>query len=500
MTDASSQRFSSRWALLLSVLGIAVGTGNIWRFPRIVASNGTDDGAGGFLLMWLICLLCWSIPLIIAEYMLGQKGRMGVIGTFAKIAGPKLAWMGGFVGLVAAAIMCYYAVITGWCFFYFGSMLFSDLPVSTEAAMTTWDTFQASGSPIIFHLLAIGLAALACWKGVQSIEKANSILVPTLLVIVVIAVIRAVTLPGAGAGLSYLFTPDFSQFRDPRIWLEALTQNAWDTGAGWGLVLTYGAYMRKDQGVVKNAFITGIGNNTVSILSAIMIFGTVFAILGIERSSGEILDIMRESGPASTGLTFIWLPQLFAEMAFGRVLAVLFFLALSFAAFSSLISMVEMASRVLVDFGITRKRAVMIVAVAGFGLGIPSALNLTFLANQDFVWGVGLMISGAFVALAVIIYGSRKLRDEFTSAHDWRLGLGWDLLIRVLVPLQAAILLIWWLQLAASPDFAERWYDPFEPFSAMTVLAQWAIALTVLILANRWMVKHLVDLDRYNPE
>ena len=107
------------------------------------------------------------------------------------------------------------------------------------------------------------------------------------------------------------------------MWLEALTQNAWDTGAGWGLILTYAAYMRQQDPVVRSAAsLTGVGNNLVSMLAATMIFGTVFAILGAEgMGRAEILGIMSECGPASTGLTFMWTPQLFAHMAFGRLLA-----------------------------------------------------------------------------------------------------------------------------------------------------------------------------------
>ncbi|MCH7640173.1 MAG: sodium-dependent transporter, partial [Bacteroidetes bacterium] len=238
---ASEQRFSSRWGLLLSVLGIAVGTGNIWRFPRIAAQNAGEDGAGAFLVAWLVFLLVWSIPLIIAEYAMGQRGRMGTIGTFSKLTKGKFAWMGAFVGFVATAIMFYYSVVAGWCVYYTGTSLFSGLPISLESAQATWDGFQGSGFPIVFHGVAMTLGALACWQGVRSIERANRVLVPTLLVIVVIAVIRAVTLPGAGAGIAYLFTPDWATLASPNIWLQALTQNAWDTGAGGGLVLTYGA-------------------------------------------------------------------------------------------------------------------------------------------------------------------------------------------------------------------------------------------------------------------
>ena len=492
---ADAQRFSSRLALVLSVLGIAVGTGNIWRFPRIVAQNGGEDGAGGFLLAWLFFLLVWSIPLIIAEYALGQRGRMGVIGTFVRLSQGKLAWMGAFVGFVAAAIMCYYAVVNGWCVYYFGTSLLGGLPDDHAAAMASWEAFQASGLPVAGLALAMGLGGLAVARGVGAIERISLVLLPTLLVIVLIAVVRAVTLPGAGEGLAYLFTPDLSVLARPRTWLEALTQNAWDTGAGWGLILTYAAYMKREHGVVRNAVLTGVGNNLVSVLAATMIFGTVFATLGATTAvDGEALtrlEVMQNSGPASTGLTFIWMPQLFAQMPFGRVLAVLFFLGLSFAAFTSLMSMIELSARALVDWGMKRTRAVAVIVGAGFLVGLPSALNLDVLGNQDFVWGVALMLSGAFIAFLVWRYGTRRLHAEIATPADWPLPRVWDVLIRWAVPLQAVVLLVWWMYLAATVYAPDSWYDPFDPYSVMTCLAQWGVVLLAFVLLNRWMARQI---------
>ncbi len=490
----SESRFSSRLGLLLSVLGIAVGTGNIWRFPRIAAQNAGDDGAGGFLLAWATFLFIWSIPLIIAEYALGRKGRKGVVGTFIQVAGERFAWMGAFVGFVATAIMFYYSVVAGWCVFYFIKMTFQPLPISTESAQAVWDGFQGGGFPVMFHALAMGLGALAVWRGVASIERVNKVLIPALFLIVVVALGRSITLEGAADGIRFLFTPDWSTLGRPRIWLEALTQNAWDTGAGWGLILTYGAYMQSRHGVVKNAFITGIGNNLVSLAAAITIFGTVFAILGSELSRPGVLEVMQSSGPASTGLTFIWMPQLFARMPGGGLLASLFFLGLSFAAFSSLISMIELATRVFVDGGLDRRKAIAVVGIFGFLLGIPSAINLDFLGNQDFVWGVALMISGAFVAFAIIRYGPARFRAEVIEDQpsDWNVTRGWDLLISLLVPLLAIVLLAWWLYLAASVYAPDTWYNPGDPYSVATCLTQWSAALLALLLLNRWMVRRTV--------
>ena len=482
MSNHTEQRFSSRIGLLLCVLGIAVGTGNIWRFPRIAAQNAGEDGAGAFLVAWLVFLFVWSVPLIIAEYALGRSGRMGVVGTFAKIAGKNFAWMGAFVGFVATAIMFYYSVVAGWCVYYLVQMAIEPLPLSTAAAQAAWDGFQGSGFPVVFHALAMGLGAFVIWNGIRSIERANRFLIPALLLIVLVSLARTLTLDGASEGIAFLFTPDWSTLAQPRVWLEALTQNAWDTGAGWGLILTYGAYMQGRHGVVKNAVITGVGNNTVSLLAAVIIFGTVFAILGAEMSKSEILEIMKSSGPAATGLTFIWMPQLFAKMPGGNLFAILFFLGLSFAAFSSLIAMIELSTRILVDFGVARRQAILGVCLVGFTLGVPSAINLDFFANQDFVWGVALMISGAFVAFAVIRHGATRFRQECidNQSDDWRAGPVWDKLISLVIPLLAAVLLGWWLYQAAAVYAPGRWFDPLDPFSLMACLVQWSVPLIVL--------------------
>ena len=504
MTNQTDQRFSSRLGLLLCVLGIAVGTGNIWRFPRIAAQNAGDDGAGAFLVAWIVFLFVWSVPLIIAEYALGRKGRMGVVGTFAKIAGKKFAWMGAFVGFVATAIMFYYSVVAGWCVYYLIKMTFEPLPLSAEAAQGIWDGFQGGGLPVAFHALAMGLGAVVIWNGIRSIERANLVLIPALLLIVIISLVRTLTLDGASDGIAFLFTPDWSTLSQPQIWLEALTQNAWDTGAGWGLILTYGAYMQSRHGVVKNAVITGVGNNTVSLLAAVVIFGTVFAILGAEMSKAEVLEIMKTSGPAATGLTFIWMPQLFAKMPAGNAFAILFFLGLSFAAFSSLIAMIELSTRILVDFGVARHQAILGVCIIGFTLGIPSAINLGFFANQDFVWGVALMISGAFIAFTVIRHGASRFRTESidNQPHDWNAGPLWDTAIRFVIPTLAVVLLGWWLYQAASVYSPDRWFDPFDPFSVMTCLVQWGIALVVFILLNRWVARRTLGSrsEAANPE
>src|SRR5690625_4739245 len=284
----SASFFSSKLGLILSVLGIAVGTGNIWRFPRIVAQNGGEEGGGAFLIAWVCCLFSFSIPLIIAEFGIGRYGRKGVIGSFIKLIGKRYGWMGAFIGFVATAIMFYYSVVTGWALFYLVESVTASLPGNIQQANMIWEGFHGSLWPLVFHALMMGFGGLVVVKGISSIERINKILIPSLLLVIIISLIRAVTLPGSLSGLEYLFTPEWSMLAEPRIWLEALTQNAWDTGAAWGLILTYGAYMRSRDDITISAFQTGIGNNIISLLAAMTIFATVFGTLGSGMSNSEI--------------------------------------------------------------------------------------------------------------------------------------------------------------------------------------------------------------------
>ena len=453
---------------------MAVGTGNIWRFPRIVASNG----GGSFLVAWVVFLLLWSVPLMIVEFSFGKRAGRGAVGAFEKLVGRGSGWMGGWVALCATAIMFYYSVVAGWCLRYLWAALAGEL--EGRGAEAFWSGYAGSSAALGTHALALALAVSVVWFGVRGIERVAKLLIPSLAVLVVILAIRAVTLPGAVRGLEFLFSPDWAALADVRIWLQALTQNAWDTGAGWGLILTYAIYMRAREDVPLNAFLIGFGNNSMSLLAGIMVLCTVFAI-----NPGARDQIV---GAGNEGLTFIWMPQLFGQMPAGRFFMVLFFLALSFAALTSLISMIELASRILMDKGVPRRRAVAWVAGAGLLFGAPSALSLDLLHNQDWVWGVGLMLSGLFFALGARRFGLERLRREVVNAEGCDLAVGrwWSFLVAVVVPVEAVILMVWWLWEARGWD-PQGWLDPFRPESVGTVLLQFGVALAALICVNLWL-------------
>jgi len=203
--------------MLLAMLGMAIGTGNIWRFPRIAASNG----GGSFLVAWVVFLLLWSIPLLILEFGMGKATRRGTVGSFIKTIGPKFAWMGAWIAWVAVAIMFYYSVVMGWTIRFFVATISGEIPTAVPGSF--WDAFNSTPQALIFHAIAVGLGVFVVSRGVRGIEKAARFLIPSLIILVVVLAIKALTLPGASAGLAFLFTPDFSQLGDVRIWLEALT-------------------------------------------------------------------------------------------------------------------------------------------------------------------------------------------------------------------------------------------------------------------------------------
>lgn len=469
------QRFSSRWGMMLAMLGMAVGTGNIWRFPRVAATNG----GGAFLIAWVVFLLLWSIPLILVEFAMGREARSGPIGAFVRIVDRRFAWMGAWVAFTAIAIMFYYSVVMGWTIRYLWGALTQGIPMtSPAAAQRFWDGYAGSTSAVLTHAIALSLGVLVVIRGVKGIERAARVLIPTLFLLIVVLAIRAVTLDGAEAGLAFLFTPDWHALREARVWLEALTQNAWDTGAGWGLILAYAVYLRRREDTTLNAFILGFGNNTVSLLAGVMVLATVFAIM---PDAAETIV-----GAGNEGLTFIWVPQLFARMPGGSLFMPLFFLALVFAAWSSLIAMIELASRVLIDAGMTRNRAILYVGVAGFLLGLPSALSVEFLRNQDWVWGVGLILSGLFFALGVIRYGVDRFRRTLVNREgcDIVVGRWWNWAIR-LVAVEAVVLMGWWLWQAFDPEDLAKTLTPLSSFNVGTVLVQWSLAAGVFLALNR---------------
>jgi NSS family neurotransmitter:Na+ symporter len=468
--------FTSRWAFLFAAIGMAIGAGNIWRFPRLAGQYG-----GSFLIPWILFLFLWSIPLIVVEFSLGKKLRLGVIGVFSRGLGKSYTWMGWFVALCTIGIMFYYSVVCGWSLKYFLMGLTDDLASLNHS--TFWENYTTSNwEPVTFHIIAVFIGCLIIYFGVRSgIERATKLLIPLLFVLITIAAISALSLPGANSGLVYFFRVRLEDLLNYKVWLEALSQSAWSTGAGWGLVLTYSNYVKTEEKAIGNAFMTGIGNNLASLLCGLAVIPTVFAL----SSSVEEANIALQSG--NQGLTFIYLPQLFSKMTGSEVMMPVFFFALFIAALSSLIAMLELAVKLFMDYGYSRHAAVIGIGFLAVIFGFPSAISLKFFNNQDWVWGIGLLLSGFFfifyaLKTGVITFVQKYLENErniFLNNH-WFLRF----LIFTMI-LEFIFMFIWWFFQSIN-WYPQTWWNPFDQYTIGTCLFQWIIVIFIgFILTER---------------
>ena len=204
---SGNEQWKSRWGFILSAIGMAVGAGNIWRFPRVASANG----GGAFVVALLIAIFLWAIPLLMAESVWGKVSRMGCIGSFKVMVGEKHTWMGGVLGWVCLAVTFYYAVVMGWCLRYLVYAVMGTIKpgLDTQALWTAFST--TPGAMVPWHILAMIFATVVILKGVaQGVEKMNKVLIPMLFVLLCILALRAVTLPGAAAGLEFLFKPQWA--------------------------------------------------------------------------------------------------------------------------------------------------------------------------------------------------------------------------------------------------------------------------------------------------
>ena len=518
-SEPSSDQFSGRLGLIFATIGAAIGTGNIWRFPRMVGANG----GGSFLVPWLIFLFLWSVPLIIAEFALGKRSRTGTVGTFRIFAGPKFAWMGLWTAWISTAIGFYYAVVTGWCLNYFQTAIRGGL---SEGVDTTevWNNFlQAPEQVIIFQVLAILITMAAIWKGAKAIEKANVYLMTSLFVLLFTALFLAFVMDfedGTLDGFVFMFSIQPEYLMEPETWINGLSQSAWSCSAGMGMAITYSVYMRKDEDTTLNAATMCLANNSISIIAGVNVMLAVFAV-GVERLSAV--------GGGSSAITFLVLPEVFSQAPGGPAIQLLmvavFFLALSFAALTSMISTVELCVRNFVDHGVDRSQAVGFTSAAIFLFGLPSAglwilvddstgvAFPQFLEVQDHIWGYGLMFSGLFIAYSIWKYGWSRykswqndndvdgfdvgdyvengvsaFRDDFvnTGDNDWWIGRWWDAIMYIGFPAMFAVLM-----LSYFGDLLTNVHDPWNPTNPhgiSIILLFWGVTAFIFVSLNKYVL------------
>ncbi|XP_078585280.1 sodium- and chloride-dependent taurine transporter-like [Branchiostoma floridae x Branchiostoma japonicum] len=536
-SSAEDAKFSSKLGMFLTSIGCAVGTGNVWRFPRIVANNSGEKGGLQFLLVWVAFLFLWSIPLIVLEYAVGRFTKRAAPTTFYRLLGSKTTWMGLWINMINFLVGGYYSVLVGYTLFYMVHCMFFPLPTTLQDSQAIWRWFvDESSLPVATHFVVTLGCTIVIWRGVESIERVMKFMIPWLLVLVLVIFIWTLTMTGAWQGVVYLFTPDWALLGTPRLWVDALSQNAVDTSAGWGQYLVLGTSMAADQGAVqmgvlvptannaislmsaaikKSKTSAGWGqylvlgtsmaanqgavqmgvlvptaNNAISLMSAAMTFATVFSMytrLNQGQSAGGAVKLLKENGPANTGLTFIWMPILFSHMTGGRVIASLFFLALAMAGISSYVIMINTSVQPLVDLGLRREVSVVLLSLLSFLLGIPSALSPKVLANQDFVWGASLIFSGLMLVFLFWRYGSSDFRVNLVNQAgaddgDWKVPKAYEWLVRYVLPIEGTAVIVWWVVDTVRRETVP-WYE-IGIDTLMTAFLEWTILFTLLIVLN----------------
>jgi len=370
-TDTNSVTWSSKSSFLMATIGIAVGLGNIWRFPYVVGTNG----GGAFVLVYILTLLCFAAPIMISELILGRQGRQDPLGsmkTLVKQNGANKAWhvIGWLSLLIPFVALSYYSVVAGWTIDYSAQSLmgtFND--IDSEGSTSYFQSLAGSAGKSIFLLLAfIAFSAFIISRGLkEGLEKSVKFLMPLLFIILIFLVIYAAIAGDFAKGFSYLFSPDLSKIT-PDVVLAAMGQAFFSLGVGAGSVMAYGGYLSKDISIPRSVVVVAFADTLVALLAGLAIFPFVFA-FGLEPSSGP-------------GLIFETLPIAFAQVAGGQWISLLFFLLLAGAALTTALSMLECIVRYLSDkYKFSRVKSTVLAASGSAILGLGAAMSFNVLAD-----------------------------------------------------------------------------------------------------------------------
>lgn len=320
---------------LLAMAGSAIGLGNLWRFPYLLGENG----GAAFIIVYLICVCFICLPIFVSEFVIGRRSQKNAFAAFRDLSGGS-AWrlVGLMTVIVPLIVASYYCVIGGWAFEYlFKACTFSFTGDASQAAMSTMfsDFVSSPVAPVVCQTLFLLATVLIVVVGIKDgIEKFSKVMMPLLFVIIIAIAVYSLTLPGSGAGVKYLFTPDFSKI-DGNAIASALGQAFFSLSLGFGTIMTYASYVDKKEDILFQSSSSAIADTVFALIAGVAIMPAVFA-FGIDPQSGP-------------GLVFETLPCVFGQMPGGALIAILFFVALIVAALTSSISMIEVGVAYLIE-------------------------------------------------------------------------------------------------------------------------------------------------------
>ena len=425
MARLERARFGSKLGVILATAGSAVGLGNIWRFPYMAGQNG----GAVFIMIYIFCILLLGIPCMISEFIIGRHGQANTARAYRKMAGGTMWSFIGYMGVLTGFLITgYYAVVSGWCLEYVWASVLGKLHGDPAFITNYFTSFsQDPVKPVFWTLIILLTTYLIIENGVRDgIERASKLMMPTLFILLLIIVVASCMLPDAQKGIEFLFKPDFKKINS-EVFLAALGQSFYSMSIAMGCICTYASYFSKHTNLTNSAVQIGVIDFIVALLAGLVIFPAAFSV-----------GVRPDSGPS---LIFITLPNVFQQAfsfipSLGYFISVLFYILLSMAALTSLMSLHEVSTAFLQEeMVITRKKAARIVTISTIIVGAMCSLSLgawskyqffgkTVFDLFDFVTGqLFLPIVGFLTCIFIGWFVPHKIvRDEFTNWGTLRNG------------------------------------------------------------------------------
>ena len=425
MARLERARFGSKLGVILATAGSAVGLGNIWRFPYMAGQNG----GAVFIMIYIFCILLLGIPCMISEFIIGRHGQANTARAYRKMAGGTMWSFIGYMGVLTGFLITgYYAVVSGWCLEYVWASVLGKLHGDPAFITNYFTSFsQDPVKPVFWTLIILLTTYLIIENGVRDgIERASKLMMPTLFILLLIIVVASCMLPDAEKGVEFLFKPDFQKINS-EVFLAALGQSFYSMSIAMGCICTYASYFSKHTNLTTSAVQIGVIDFIVALLAGLVIFPAAFSV-----------GVRPDSGPS---LIFITLPNVFQQAfsfipSLGYFISVLFYILLSMAALTSLMSLHEVSTAFLQEeMVITRKKAARIVTISTIIVGAMCSLSLgawskyqffgkTVFDLFDFVTGqLFLPIVGFLTCIFIGWFVPHKIvRDEFTNWGTLRNG------------------------------------------------------------------------------
>lgn len=444
------EKLGSRMGFILLSAGCAIGIGNVWRFPYVAGENG----GGMFVLIYLFFLVLMGIPVMTMEFAVGRASRKSIIKSFTQLEKPGQKWhLHGYIGMAGNyLLMMFYTTVAGWMLYYFYQMLTGQFD-GKDTAQVSEMYKEMLGNPLVLTvvmLIVVVFGVLVCSAGLQKgVEKITKVMMTLLLLVIVVLAVHSMTLDGGIDGLKFYLLPDIQKMRDVGIMnvvTAAMNQAFFTLSLGMGSMAIFGSYIDKKRTLLGESVNIAVLDTFVAIVSGLIIFPTCFA-----------FGINPDSGPS---LIFITLPNVFNHMAGGRIWGTLFFVFMTFAAFSTIIAVFENIISCGMDlFGWSRKKSCLINLVALALLSMPCVLGYNLLSDfhplggesavldlEDFIVSNLILPIGSLCYVLFCVtrlgWGFDKYLNEANTGEGLKIHRGLRIYLTYILPVLLFILII----------------------------------------------------------